>query len=69
MGTEKASFQGRVEDGVVSLGGREGGSEMREVTGGEGRDPPWGVLTAGHSPDSGVTAGRRGRSGEKEEQL
>lgn len=47
---------------MVSLGGREGGSEMREVSGGEGRDPPWGVLTAGHS-------GEKGAVGEEEEEL
>lgn len=76
MGTEKASFQGRVEDGVVSLGGREGGSEMREVTGGEGRDPPWGVLTAGSQRGEGGEGGGRvrrrrscewdGKAGEKQ---
>lgn len=36
---------------------------MREVTGGEGRDPPWGVLTAGHSPDSGSQRGEGGGRG------
>lgn len=47
---------------MVSLGGRERGSEMREVTGGEGRDPPWGVLTAESQRGEGGGRVRRRRS-------